>query len=159
MSQSFTRERHDDPGGKSLDGTDRPQGTPTDPTASTTAGAVLPSRLAAEWGLASLMMSAVLFLAAPITLVFNFLFYQAGPEYLSTSDIRLAFPAGILAVLVMWAVCVVSALFGVKGIVAAFGQRQPAGLPLAGVVLSGAALVLWLIVGIDLAAILWTFMR
>jgi hypothetical protein len=115
--------------------------------------------LAAEWGLASLLGGGFLFLGAPIILVFDFHFYQAGRDYLDTHDMREAFAAGILAVLLLWAGCIVSILFGAKGLLAASAHRQPAALPLAGVLFSAGALVAWLIVGFCTLGPLFAFVR
>jgi hypothetical protein len=117
------------------------------------------SRHAAEWGLASLLTGGVLLLMAPVTLIFNFLFWVSGSRVLAPSDMRLAFQGAMIALVVLLGLVLASLSCGVIGLYSAVTRRQPAGLAAAGILVNVAALVLWLIVGIDLVAILNAFSR
>ncbi len=106
----------------------------------------------AQWGLASLLTGGTLLITSAITLVFNVLFLS------QALHMRLAMAwiiAGtILALAGVVGLSVASVVFGILGWRTAFVERQPPALPLAGTLMSLVALLAWLIVGIDLVAIL-----
>jgi len=117
------------------------------------------SRHAAEWGLASLLAGAALMMTGAVVLVFNLIFWNAGPNVLDQSDMHLALVAALVGVPGMVGLCIASVTFGGRAIHSAATRRQPAGLALTGVLISGGALFLWLVVGADLLAILFSFVR
>jgi hypothetical protein len=115
---------------------------------------LLASRVGAEWGMASLITGSVLVLIAPITLLFNLWLWLGRQEAIPHEHRSLAYTGAVIALAVIGVLALSSVIFGLRGLVGAFISRQPAGLPLAGVCMSLAAVVLWLIVGVDLIMIL-----
>ena len=115
------------------------------------------SRYAAEWGLASLLMGGVLAIIAPVMLVFNLIFWLQGPRVLAPQDMWLAHKAAIVGVAFLALLCLASVGFGIKAWRAASATFQPAGLAVAGTLVSLLALGLWIITGADLIMILTTF--
>jgi hypothetical protein len=112
------------------------------------------SRHAAEWGLAALLTGGVLTIIAPVMLLFNLLLWNGQGSNLSTSDLRLALVGGVIGVLSVVGLCIVSLTIGGRAIQSALTRRQPAGLALAGSLVSAVALILWIITGADLMMIL-----
>lgn len=108
----------------------------------------------AQWGLASLLISGLLLLAAPVTLIFNILLWQAGPFGIALGP---AFVGAGLSLLVILGLTACGIAFGLKGRRMAADDRRPSPLTTAGVLTGVAALLLWLVVGIDLIAILCSF--
>ena len=115
------------------------------------------SRHAAEWGLAALLTGGVLTIIAPVVLLFNLLLWNGQASNLSTGDLRLALVGGVIGVLSVVGLCMVSLTIGGRAIQSALTRRQPAGLALAGSLVSAVALILWLITGTDLMMILISF--
>jgi hypothetical protein len=115
------------------------------------------SRYAAEWGLAALLMGGVLAIIAPVTLIFNLMFWLQGRRVIAPQDMALAHKAGIVGVGFIAVLCLASLAFGIKAWRAASATFQPAGLAVAGTLVSLLALVLWIITGADLIMILTTF--
>lgn len=104
------------------------------------------------WGLASLGLGGVAMLAAPITLVSNVLLWQSD-RLGSLSRVPALLAAGV-GVLVMLGLSSCSIAFGIRGHRIGRDHRRPPPLAMAGVLLGSAATIGWLIVGIDLFAIL-----
>jgi hypothetical protein len=101
---------------------------------------------AAEFGLASLIMSAVLFLASPMTLilavqVWRFAHQARGVVHLHAWLARI----GVSVALVT---AIAAVVFGIRGLRSAIRGRQPRGLCVAGLFMSVAALILWAITAI-----------
>jgi hypothetical protein len=117
------------------------------------------SRHAAEWGLAALLGGGFLMVTAAVVLLFNLTFWNAGSNVVSTADMRLAFAGGVIGVLALLGLCMASLTIGARALQSAMTRRQPAGLALAGTMISAGALVLWIITGADLLMILLTFVR
>jgi hypothetical protein len=118
-------------------------------------------RHAFEWGLAALMISATLITAAPIVLVlavevWSFSCRNSGPVRLHAWFARI----GVAVVLLLAATAIG---FGTTAVRYAVNRKQPAGLAVAGLSLSVAALVLWLITAIALLntteSLLWDYGR
>lgn len=108
---------------------------------------------ASEWGLASVLIGCTMVLAAPTTMVFNVLLWHFGPANL---DRRLAFAGSIVGLSALLFVC----LFGIgAGYVGCTQQKgwRPSPLPMAGFVISLTAFVLWIVVAVDLMAIIESF--
>jgi hypothetical protein len=108
----------------------------------------------AQLGLASLIIESVLLLDSSIALVFNTLLWRNGPSGL---PIIPAFAGAVLGLLVVLGLAAFGIGLGIKGSRKAFGDRPPSPLAIAGVVTGGAAVILWLVVGIDLIVILSSF--
>jgi hypothetical protein len=109
----------------------------------------------AAWGLASLGLGAVTLLVAPITLVFNVLLWRAGS--LSSLPKAPATGGAVLGLLVMLGLACASIAFGMRGRRIDRDHRRASPLSLAGILVGVVAIFLWLIVGIDLLAILSSF--
>jgi hypothetical protein len=108
----------------------------------------------AQWGLASLIIGAVLLLDASITLVFNTLLWRSGPSGLPLVP---AFAGAVLGLLVVLCLAGFGIRLGVRGWRMAPDGRPPSPLVTAGVATGVAAMILWLVVGIDLIVILSSF--
>jgi len=117
------------------------------------------SRYAAEWGLVALLMRGVLTIIAPVTLIFNLIFWLQGPRVIAPQDMWLAHKAAIAGVGFVALLCLLSLWFGIKAWRAASATLQPAGLAVAGTLVSLLALSMWVIVGGDLIMILTAFTR
>jgi hypothetical protein len=115
------------------------------------------ARLGAEWGLASLLMGGLLFLCCPIMLIFNFVCYSGSSSALGGNDLELARIASVIVFICVTGVGGCAVGFGVRGWQAAVAHRQPQGLPLSGLLVSGVGLLLWLMVGCDTQSIMFTF--
>jgi hypothetical protein len=103
---------------------------------------------AAEWGLASLITGAVLFLAAPITLLLAVQVWRFADQ--TPKVVHLHAWLARVGVVVVLLLAVASVTFGAVGIRSATRCRQPAGLSVAGLLLSLAAFALWTITAIGL---------
>jgi hypothetical protein len=110
---------------------------------------------AVAWGLASLGLGAVTLLAAPITLIFNVLLWQSG----ATGGIPKvpAILAATVGLLIMLGLAGCGTVFGLRGRQLDEDLQKPSPLASAGVLVSVAAMILWMIAGIDLLAILVPF--
>ncbi len=108
----------------------------------------------AAWGLASLGIGAVVLLAAPVTLIFNVLLWRSN----SLGDLPKgsAIFGAALGLLVMLGLAFCGLVFGMKGRRIDREDRHSSPLASAGVLVGAAATILWIIVGIDLFAILLT---
>jgi len=109
----------------------------------------------AHWGLASLLMGGFLMLGALITLVVNLLFWSVGPRGI---PMHLAFLGCVIGLAAVVGLNIVSLLFGIRGWQQAQLEQRPAGLPIAGTLTSSVALIGWVGVGLDLLAIIHSFM-
>jgi hypothetical protein len=99
-------------------------------------------------GFASLIIGAVLFLAAPITLVLTVQVWRFADQ--SPEVVVLQAWLARVGVSIVLLLAVTSVLFGIQGIRLAMSLGQPAALCLAGLLLSLAALGLWVITAIAL---------
>ncbi len=111
---------------------------------------------AAQWGLASLLIGCTLLLASSVTLVFNVVLFRAGASGIPTG---LALVGGLIGCLAVSALGLASLLFGILGWSRAYATGTSPALGVAGVAVSLAGLVAWLIAAIDLIAILESFTR
>jgi hypothetical protein len=110
-------------------------------------------RHAAEWGLASVMTAGVLALMATTTLLFNVWYWNA-QRRLSARELHWAQIGASVGLGVVGVACLLALLFGIVSLASAGYRRQPKALGVAGIVLSLLALLIWIIVGIDLLAVL-----
>lgn len=108
-------------------------------------------------GPGGILTGGVLTIIAPVVLLFNLLLWNGQASNLSTGDLRLALVGGVIGVLSVVGLCMVSLTIGGRAIQSALTRRQPAGLALAGSLVSAVALILWLITGTDLMMILISF--
>ncbi len=108
----------------------------------------------AQWGLASLTIGSVIFLASPILLLFNTIFAQGG---------RAGVPMGAAwtASMIGWSLLLLLAIasigFGIRGIRLACREGQSLALGVAGTCMSIGGFLSWLIAGIDLIIVLARF--
>jgi hypothetical protein len=107
----------------------------------------------AQWGLASLLIRSVVFMASPVLLVFNTIFSRQGRYGV---PMGLAWTASMIGVAAILAMGVASIVFGTRGWLIAGRERQCPALAVAGTFMSIAAVVSWLIVSIDLIIVLAT---
>jgi hypothetical protein len=102
------------------------------------------SRYAAEWGLAALILSGILVLAAILALL-AILLYVAMLNQLRPSRTDVLLTAILACVLsgLFTAMTLLSIVFGLIGVRAAWRRCQPGGLPVAGLILSLFSVLLW----------------
>jgi hypothetical protein len=110
----------------------------------------------AHWGLASLIIGAVLLLDSSIVLVFNTMLWRSGPAGL---PIVPALAAALLGLAIVGSLAALGVAMGVRGLRRDGGDRPPSPLAIAGVATGVAAILLWLVAGIDLILILASFAR
>jgi hypothetical protein len=108
----------------------------------------------AQWGLASLVIGSVIFLASPVLLAFNTVLAHGGRYGI---PMGLAWTASIIGLVALFALAIANVAFGVRGWIMSRRQRQPVAFGVAGTLMSVAALLSWLIAGIDLIIVLATF--
>jgi hypothetical protein len=107
-----------------------------------------------QWGLASLVIGSVIFLASPVLLAFNTIFAHSG---------RYGVPMGLAwtASMIGWSALLILAgvniWFGILGWRLARRDNQPVAFGVAGTLMAGAAVLGWLIAGIDLILVLASF--
>jgi NADH:ubiquinone oxidoreductase subunit H len=103
------------------------------------------SRHAAEWGLASMLLGGALALLAVLMLVVNILMGTLARQIMGPSDIRLAMNAAIVGAVFVTILCGVSMFFGIRSLVSAYRNQQPAALGWAGTLVSTLGLILWIV--------------
>ena len=108
--------------------------------------------LGAQWGFASLTIGSVVFVASPVLLVFNTIFMGVRREV----PIGLAWVASLIGSVTILAIAITSIVFGIRGWLIANREQECGVLPVAGTIMSIAAVVSWLIVSIVLIVILAT---
>jgi hypothetical protein len=111
-------------------------------------GSVPSGRHAAEMGLASLFLGAVLFLGAPLALILAVLVWQFADK--GPGVVLLHAWLARVGVLIALLAAAASVGFGVWGVRTAVQRGQPKGLSLGGLLLSLAALGLWVVAAIGL---------
>jgi len=107
-----------------------------------------PSSAAAHYGAASIALGTVFLLLAPPALTLAFWLEATGYKGFSASDKSLAALGGYGTVIAILALSAVGVVFGARGISAARWSRQPAALGVAGVLLNGLALAVWVGTGV-----------
>jgi hypothetical protein len=115
------------------------------------------ARVAAEWGLASVLMGGVLVVCCPIMLIFDWLSYSGSSSALSGSDLKTSRLAAVFVYVMVIAFGGAALGFGIRAWQAAAAHRQPLGLALAGVFTSGVGLLLWLMVGAATLGIMFDY--
>lgn len=119
------------------------------------------ARAGFEWGLASTLMGATLLIAGTGGMVVCLLLWFAGhgqQHGLSYSDLTYGRAAGVVMAGGAFLTSAVSFLFGMRALRRARRADQPAALPVAGLLLSLAATLLWLIVLVDFVMIIESFL-
>jgi cytochrome bd-type quinol oxidase subunit 2 len=114
-------------------------------------------RLGFEWGLASLLMGGLLALMALVLFISNILIFLDAGQRLDPTSLEVANIAAIVGIPCFIGLCVCSIVFAIRGMRGARRYDMPMALPASGLLLSIAALILWLVVGVDLIAILQSF--
>jgi hypothetical protein len=119
------------------------------------------ARRGADGGVASLVLGAVVTLFAPILLIVSILMAAHGPQGLrmGASDIALATIGLIVCIGLVLLLGVAGLFFGFFGVAASRRHGQPLALPLAGIFLNAAGLVLFFLVSIDVIFVLTWFHR
>jgi hypothetical protein len=119
------------------------------------------ARRGADGGVASLVLGAVVTLFAPLLLMVTILMAAHGPRGLrmGPSDITLATIGLVICIGLVLLLGVAGLFFGFFGVAAARRHGQPLALPLAGIFLSAAGLVLFFLVSIDTIFVLTWFHR
>jgi hypothetical protein len=107
----------------------------------------------AQWGLASLAIGSVVFIASPVMLIFNSIFSHQGRYGV---PMGLAWTASMIGVATILAIGIASIVFGSRGWLIAGRERQCPALAVAGTFMSIAAVVSWLIVSVELIIVLAT---
>lgn len=106
----------------------------------------------------SLILGLALLVMVPMMLNFNVALWSEGPEAGPTYiPMNLAYPAGIVGVILPLVIALTSIVLGVRGILIAIKQGRSKVLPLTGTLVSVVAFIQWSIVAIDLIAILSCF--
>jgi hypothetical protein len=111
---------------------------------------------AAQWGLGSLLIGCTVLLASCVTMVFNVQVFHGGPSGIHTA---LAFVGGLIGVTAVAALGIASLVFGIRGWQLSYTDRSSPAFGIAGTAASAIGLITWLIAGIDLIAILQSFVR
>jgi hypothetical protein len=111
---------------------------------------------AVQWGLASVLLGCTVLVGSLVLLVFNILLFRGGAQGI---PVPLAIAAGFIGVLGVVSLGVASVIFGIRGWYQAYAERSSAALGIAGVAVSIAGLMAFLIAGIDLILILLSFPR
>src|SRR5262249_12868087 len=115
---------------------------------------------AAEWGLASLILGGVLAVLALMTVIFGVL-YRANLAQLrpGRGDMMVTiFFCGILTLL-LTSLALANVILGLVGLRAAAARGQPAGLPLAALMLGGVVAMLWVAVFVGMVMEAADYMR
>ena len=118
------------------------------------------SRHAAEWGLASLLTGGGVLLATPTVMVFAVIFWINGREIVGTAADwanKLVVVGAVVAALVLIALAGFSLAIGIRALQSAAQRRQPAGLPLAGTMVSAVALLLFTLMAFGTRMVFLTF--
>src|ERR1700747_39316 len=99
----------------------------TEVASTTTIGRSLPGYSAgSQWGLASLMIGSVVFMASPVLLVFNTMFMNLSRGQVPRG---LALGASIIGIVTILAIAIASVVFGIRGWLIANRDQQCPALP------------------------------
>ena len=114
-----------------------------------------------EWGLAAALIGAPFLIMGPLAILFSVIFWNSGSlnHGLNHSEVQWSEIASIICAAGAELLCIVGVIFGMRGLGKARQARQPTALPLTGILLCVAAMVMWLIVGIDLVMMFEYFLR
>jgi hypothetical protein len=116
------------------------------------------TRIAAEWGLASLLLGGLLAMMAMLTLQINLQMYLS-PRVWSQGDLRPIYYVAIVGAIFLFGMTSTSIAFGIRSLVVAYRRAQPCALGWAGILVSTLALLLWIGTFVDLFSVLDMLMR
>jgi hypothetical protein len=105
-----------------------------------------------EYGLAAALIGATFLVMGPVAVIFSLVFWNGGSlnHGLNHSEVLWTEIASIICAAGAELLCTIGVIFGLRGLNKARQARQPTALPVTGMLLCIAAMVMWLIVGIDL---------
>jgi hypothetical protein len=103
-------------------------------------------------GLASVALGMTFIVGAPATMLLIWVLFDGHFRDFSRVDIILVGICGFIGILIILSSSVFGLVFGISAIVAARAQNRPASLGIAGVLLTGFDILLWLFI-----MILWAF--
>jgi hypothetical protein len=115
-------------------------------------------RRATDWGLASLGINVAFLIMAPIMLFFNDFYWSIGVHHADRNEIELGRIACVVVGLSFLGLISFGIFCGFRGIGIARATQQAVALPLAGILVGFVVFVLWLAMGLNLLAILGTFL-
>jgi hypothetical protein len=118
------------------------------------------SRHAAEWGLASLLCGGIMLMCMPPLVVFDLLFWLHGREVVGTAAaaaMAIVYLGMYVSAIVVIGLSLVGLVIGIRALLSASRHRQPAGLALAGTVISAAALVTTILMSVGTILIILSF--
>jgi hypothetical protein len=118
------------------------------------------SRHAAEWGLASLLGGGIVLLCIPVFSVFDLLYWVLGRQVVSTAKdwaMGLVYIGAVGASILAISLAAASLAIGIRALVSASRRQQPAGLALAGTLMSAAALLVTTCMAVGSLMIILTF--
>jgi hypothetical protein len=104
-------------------------------------------RRAAEWGLASMVLGAVLVLLGPPTLLLEHVLESSDFRGMTRLEIRLAGIGGVMAAIILLVSAVMGFVFGIWSMGAAQRTEAPPARGLVGILLCGLAVFIWLSAG------------
>jgi hypothetical protein len=113
---------------------------------------------AVEWGAASLTLDGVFAIMAPVALILAYLLESTGYVRFSPWDKRLAALGGYGSVFVILLLAVVGIVFGLVGMSESRRQQRSIALGLAGVLLNGLDLFLWVGAGLAWHSSAWNML-
>jgi len=106
----------------------------------------------------SFILGVALLVMVPITLNFNVSLWSEGPLAGPTSiPMNLVYPAGVIGVILILVIALTSIILGIQGLLSAAKKKTSKVLPLVATFVSVVAFLLWVVVAIDLVAILSCF--
>ena len=100
-------------------------------------------RYATDWGLASFLIGGLLVSMAPAQLIFNLLYFKSGAYLGPRAEMDAQKIATVVYAVGIGAVLAVSLFAGLRGLSAARRRKQPAALPLVGILATGLAALMW----------------
>lgn len=108
-----------------------------------------------EWGAASLALGAVFAIMAPVALLLVYFLESTHYQGFGRTEIRLAALGGYAAALIIWALVIIGIVSGIYSMSASRQQRRSIALGLAGVLLNGLDLFVWLGAALAWHASVW----
>jgi hypothetical protein len=111
---------------------------------------------AADAGLASLILGALLVIVSPITIIITILLASIGPARMNMGppDIAYATVALIAGLVLIFVLGVFGLIFGIRSLLAARSRGQSRSLGWVGVITNSIGLVLWIMASVNLITVL-----
>ncbi|HZZ74085.1 MAG TPA: hypothetical protein VFE24_17665 [Pirellulales bacterium] len=104
-----------------------------------------------QWGFVSLVIGSVIFMASPVLLLFNTILAHGGRFGI---PMGLAWTASMIGLTAILAVAIASLVFGILAWSRSRREQQCVALPVGSVLMNVAALISWIIAGVDLIVVL-----